>query len=112
MIFSENLFQEILTLKHYFDTYFQYVLCLVLFLNRKGKIFSKQDHSHFYSSLNPTSFCGRRFHLNLFKSKNGSFCKNRAVKMVVFAQAFLPSCAIFRCKLICVRNISPKSTGI
>ena len=64
MIFSENLFQEILTLKHYFDTYFQYVLCLVLFLNRKGKIFSRQDHSHFYRALTATSFSDERFNLN------------------------------------------------
>ena len=40
MIFSEILFQEILTLKDYFDTYLylisiQYVYYLVLFLNRK-----------------------------------------------------------------------------
>ena len=39
-IFSENLFQEILTLKDFFDIYFHYVLCLVPFLNRKEKTFS------------------------------------------------------------------------
>ena len=29
------------------DSYFSYMLCLVPFLNRKGKTFSEYDHSHF-----------------------------------------------------------------
>ena len=71
MIFSENLFQEILTLKDYFDTYLfliyiQYVYYLVLFLNWKEKTFSNEDHSQFYRTLTSklTSFSDERFNLH------------------------------------------------
>ncbi len=69
------------------DTYFQYVLCLVLFLNRKEKIFSKQDHSHFYRTLTATSFSDERFNLdrvtslrkrrNTKSNINGTFLRRR-----------------------------------
>ena len=44
------------------------MLCLVLFLNRKEKTFSIQDHSHFYRTLTATSFSDERFNLNRVRS--------------------------------------------
>jgi hypothetical protein len=59
---------EIKTTKLFIYTCFHNVLCLVLFLNRKEKTFSKQDHSHFYRTLTATSFSDERFNLNRVRS--------------------------------------------
>ena len=59
---------EIKTTKLFIYTCFHNVLCLVLFLNRKEKTFSIQDHSHFYRTLTATSFSDERFNLNRVRS--------------------------------------------
>ena len=79
---------EIKTTKLFIYTFFNYGLCLGLFFNRKEKTFSRQNHSHFYRTLNAASFSDERFNLNrvrnLWKRRitkssiNGRFLRRRS----------------------------------
>ena len=59
---------EIKTTKLFIYTFFNYGLCLGLFFNRKEKTFSRQNHSHFYRTLNAASFSDERFNLSRIRS--------------------------------------------